>query len=155
MSQHVSGTTEEQDDTKLYTPGDPSSSASEIEVDLKLYIFVLKSLKPGKAVSQAGHAVHLIVDELATAYTTECYETMTGKLPESIQRYRRWCSKPTKVALSATDDQLLKLASMPEATSIVDVEGDLNVRPGTLVCVAFRPRSSASFARITAHHKLH
>lgn len=143
--------------TEAYIPGDPSQQETKddgtVEA-LTLYVFVKQDLRAGKAVSQAGHAIHSIVHNLVSEYKDVCYESLSNRLPEHLQRYLQWCKKPTKVALKATDEQLMQLATFPEATAIIDEQGDVNVRPSTLVCVAFRPRAPSTLAAIRAHHRL-
>jgi hypothetical protein len=43
---------------------------------------------------------------------------------------------------------------MPEATTVVEEDGDNFLAPGTLVCVAFNPRPMESMRFLLPHHKL-
>lgn len=120
--------------------------------ELKMYIFVRKGLKPGKALSQAGHAIFQIVDELSGALKEFGYESLTGCLDEveHLKRYSMWRYNPTKIVLSATWEQLISLSTMHEATIIAELEGGVHVP----MCVAFRPRTESSFTDIVKQYKL-
>ena len=128
--------------------------------ELKCFLFLLKGMGAGKAVSQAAHAVRVIVSDLTARSTRVLCNPMLApqqslaSLPEPCVRFQRWSLRDTVIALAATAEQLDSLASLPEAVAIVDREGDKYVPAGTLVCVGFPPRASDSMKSITSQLKL-
>ncbi len=132
----------------------PSSTATTTTsattvCDMKLLIFVLKTLGPGKAASQACHAVC----NLSNAMMTEYYETFP--ITKRCLEYRAWSLHPTKIVLACTPEQLMAIASEhDDAFVVIDEEGDKYVQPGTLVAIALPPRTSEQCKSIGNGFKL-
>jgi len=128
------------------------TSGAAGDEELRVAIFVLKSLGAGKAVSQACHAVHQMTMRLEQEY----FQTPFPITPRCLL-YKEWCEKPTKIVLAATAEQLMALASREhESIPILDEEGDEHnhLPPGTLVCVALLPMRSQESRELTKLYKL-
>lgn len=126
---------------------------TEQKEEYRMLIVVLASLRPGKAISQACHAVH----QITMKFERELLESTlncTLPAPECMQ-YQKWNFEPTKIVLSATADQLIQLANKHDnVIPIVDFTGDLYVPPGTLVCIGFAPMLKTQCDFISKDFKL-
>ena len=114
--------------------------------DLKMYIFVLRSLESGKAAVQVGHAV----ERLTYQAVCDMYEQLPGPPSATTLAYLAWRNHPTKICYGADSDQLVALASENGACCVVDDDW----APGTLTVVAFAPRKQAPSAPETTQWKL-
>jgi peptidyl-tRNA hydrolase len=106
---------------------------------LKLYIFVLSTMKPGKAASQVGHAVAAVVHESVS----NLYENTTKDAAQANVDYLTWYQHPTKICYGVDAKQLEQLSNLDGAYVVIDHDGDQCVKPGTLVVVTFAPRLHA------------
>ena len=120
-------------------------------LEYAMYIFINNDLKmdKGKIASQVGHVVQFVTEDIIRMG----YETTKG-VPEEYSRYMKWKADGcAKIVLKATQEELDKLKTLPEARHIIDA-GRTQIAPNSLTAVGLFPDVKHVLKDITRGFKL-